>query len=104
MCVVASDLAEDLRRVAAPGDPVTAALHGQVAVAVHHPGHDDRAAGVDDRGAALVDLVVRADRLHLSVTDHDGDAEAQRVRRPIGERGVVKDDARHVAFWPSPWY
>ena len=121
--VLTRDLPQHGRRIAAAHDPVTAALHREVAVAVDHARHDDRATGVDDGRALLIDLVVRADRLDLPARDRDAHAEPERVGRAVGERGVVKDRAGHLVLpagpvlppagpvlppagpvCPSPWY
>ncbi len=107
--VVPRDLPQHGRWVVAARDPMTAALHGQVAVAVDHPRDDDRAAGIDHRRAVLVDLVVRADGLDRPVADRDAHAEPQGVGRAVGECGVVEDRAGHVVLcvgpgWPSFWY
>ena len=70
-------------------DPVTPALHGQVAVAIDHRGHDHRAARVDDFGALQVGQVIRTDPCDLPVVDRETDARAQRCGRAVSKSCVV---------------
>ena len=93
--VVARDLPEHVRRIVAALDPVTSALHGEVAVAIDHCRHDRGAPGIDDLRALRIGGIVRADPCDPAVVDREAHAGATQGARAIGERGVMHHGPGH---------
>ena len=82
-------------RVVAARDPVAAALHRQMAVAVDHRRNDGGAARIDHLGSGGVRGIVGTDPRDLPILDGEADARPKRSRRSVGERRIVKDDPCH---------
>jgi len=96
------DLAQHRRRIVPARDPVAAARHREMAVAVDQPGDDRCAAGVDDLGRAGVDLAIGRDPRDGAVAQEEAHSQAERVALAIGERGAAQEDRGAGHYPPSP--